>query len=382
MNKTVYVLGAGFSMEFGAPSQAKLLGAIFSLTNHIKYGKNSDVKKWVGELDKFMKEALNVSQEQKQYYSLEDIYTPIDKSIVESTSFREYTPLDLSDLRNKINKLVMIALRSEIERNQSRKKGIERFSQYIVNHCKKRIENEKADMVSIITTNWDIILDNSLFGKINEDEIPKGHKFSGVLDYCCYISSLNENDEKIKPGLYALGKGRYNVKLLKLHGSLNWLQCPKCSRLYVKLYRHFNGAYIFDTKFCRHCERNFDLENDKTNILYTNLITPTFLKNLNNVQNKLVWQNAAIELSEASEVVFIGYSLPQADFEFKQLLSRMIRSNAKIKVILIPEDNPDRIKGEKNYNTAGYRFNNFFSGREIEIKYDGVKEFIKNLEVE
>ena len=379
MNKTVYILGAGFSMEFGAPSQAKLLEAIFDLENHPKYGKNSNVKSWIVELDSFMKNALKLSDEQKKYYSLEDIYTPIDKSIFESTSFREYSPLDLSNLRDNINKLVMVALRSEIEANKRKKKGIEKFSKHIVEQCKLRIENEKLDSVSIITTNWDIILDNSIYEIINTDPIPKGHKFSGVLDYCCYISSLDKNDEKIKPGLYALGKGRYNVKLLKLHGSLNWLQCPKCSRLYVKLYRHFNGAYIFDKKYCRHCEKNFELEEDKTNILFTNLITPTFLKNLNNVQNKLVWQNAAIELSEANKVIFIGYSLPQADFEFKQLLSRMIRSNAKIEVVLIEDDNPEKVKGKMDYNTAGYRFRNFFSGRELDIKYDGVKEFLNRL---
>jgi hypothetical protein len=37
MSKTVYILGAGFSMDADAPSQAKLLEAIFDLTN--KYSK-------------------------------------------------------------------------------------------------------------------------------------------------------------------------------------------------------------------------------------------------------------------------------------------------------------------------------------------------------
>lgn len=47
--------------------------------------------------------------------------------------------------------------------------------------------------------------------------------------------------------------------------------------------------------------------------LQSNLLLPTYLKNLSNIQIKLVWQNAAIELSEATRIVFIGYSLP-ADF--------------------------------------------------------------------
>lgn len=378
MAKTTYVLGAGFSMQFGAPSQAKLLKSIYDLKDHEKYCKNPQVKKWIRNLDTFIIDALRVSEHEKIYYSLEDIYTPIDKSILESISFREYTPRKLADLRDQINKLVMIALRVEIEENSSKRKDIDIFSKHIVDKCRKRISNEKFDPVSIITTNWDILLDNSIFKEINKDPIPKGHKFSGVLDYCCYISSLDENDEKIKPGLYALGKGRYNVKLLKLHGSLNWLQCPKCARLYVKLYHNFNGAYIFDKKYCRHCEKNFSNNKGETNILSTNLITPTFLKNLNNVQNKLVWQNAAIELSEADKIVFLGYSLPHADFEFKQLLSRMVKSEAKIEVVLIENDDPNKTN-DFNYNTAGYRFQNFFSGRDIHINYGGVEEYLKVL---
>ena len=105
---------------------------------------------------------------------------------------------------------------------------------------------------------------------------------------------------------------------------------------------------------------------------------PTFLKNLDNIQNKLIWQNAGIELSEASKIVFIGYSLPQADFEFKQLLSRMMKADAKIEVYLIENDNPEQYEGNIKYLTAGYRYQNFFSSRDLTIHYTGVKGFVEN----
>lgn len=376
MSKTVFILGAGFSMDAGAPSQANLLKAIFELSGEHKSKPNSPVHTWIGKLDLFMKNALYVSEQEKCYYTLEDIYTPIDKCIVDFISFRDYTPLDLLELRDCINRLVILAIRNSLDKSKKSKHSIEQFSRYLVGKCKKRLNDEKNDTVAVITTNWDIMLDNSIYQSINNDKIPKGHKFSGVVDCCCYISSLEENDHTIKPGLYAIGKGRYNVKLLKLHGSLNWLQCPKCQRLFVKLYKRFNGGYIFNEKFCRHCEKNFEQIEHRSNLLYTNLITPTFLKNLNNVQNKLIWQNAAIELSEASKVVFLGYSLPQADFEFKQLLSRMIRPNAKIEYVLIQSDNPKNFSDDFKYQTAGYRFQNFFSGREVKPFYDGVTDYV------
>jgi hypothetical protein len=54
------------------------------------------------------------------------------------------------------------------------------------------------------------------------------------MDYCCYVSSLDQDDPRIRSGLWSLGCRGYNVKLLKLHGSMNGLQCPNCQRLLVK----------------------------------------------------------------------------------------------------------------------------------------------------
>jgi NAD-dependent SIR2 family protein deacetylase len=324
-DKTVYILGAGFSMDSGAPSQAAIIQEIFELRNAYPTKYRTTVHDWVDQFDSFLKDSLLVDEANKNWYSLEDVYTPIDKSISEGTSFREYTVEQLIELRDIFNKLIILAVRNCIVRKNKGKSSIRKFAKHLVKEGKLRLKNEKDDRIAVITTNWDIMLDNLINQLINDEPIPKGHDFSGVVDYCCHISSLDENDHKVKPGLYALGKGRYNVKFLKLHGSLNWLQCPKCSRIYVKFYRKWNGGYVFDEKHCRHCERNFKTANNKSNQLMTNLVMPTYLKDFRNVQHKVIWQNAGIELSEASKVVFLGYSLPQADFELKQILSRMIR---------------------------------------------------------
>jgi len=379
MNKTVYITGAGFSINSGAPSQEKLLEAIFALRHVYSSKKNSSVNSWLNDLEKFMTEGLRVSNEKRDKYALEDIYTPIDKAILESSSFQKYTSSQLVILRNKINKLVMLAVRETIMEADKDKTSIKKFAKYLTNQARLRLKDEKNDSVSVITTNWDIILDNEVYAAIKISNDKKNSNVLGVVDYCCYISSLDESDETIKPGLYAIGKGGFNVKILKLHGSLNWMQCSKCQRLYVKLYKRFTGGYIFNKKYCRHCEQNFKNKNDNTNLLSTNLITPTFLKNLNNIQNKLIWQNAGVELSEASRVVFLGYSLPAADFEFKQLMSKMLRSDAKIEVYLVANDNPELVREEIKQYKAGYRYQTFFSGREITIYYSGVEEFMSQL---
>ena len=102
--------------------------------------------------------------------------------------------------------------------------------------------------------------------------------------------------------------------------------------------------------YCRHCRKNYGIPEINSIKLQSNLLLPTYLKNLSNIQIKLVWQNAAIELSEASRIVFIGYSLPAADFEIRQLLARMIRPNAEIQVVLYPKSSHVEAEAERYRN--------------------------------
>lgn len=53
-----------------------------------------------------------------------------------------------------------------------------------------------------------------------------------------------------------------------------------------------------------------------------------------------IWYNAYIDLTEADEIVFIGYSLPDADFEMKNLLKRAVGKHVVLTVVLRKEDNP------------------------------------------
>jgi len=241
---------------------------------------------------------------------------------------------------------------------------------------KLRMTKKQHDPLAIISTNWDILLDNSIKRAI------EGDNNNGVVDYCCYISSLHD-DETIKPGLWALGKGNYNVKLLKIHGSMNWLICPKCQRLYVAFYDKIAEYGIYKDKSCSHCTRNFKEPKTISNALRSNLIMPTFLKDLNNFQIKLIWQNSGVELSEASKIVFIGYSLPQADYELRQLLSRMIPHDAKIEVVMRNEKDEETGKILKEIKDSNNeilnRYQTFFGKRKVTSHRNGVENYIEEL---
>jgi len=95
---------------------------------------------------------------------------------------------------------------------------------------------------------------------------------------------------------------------------------------------------------------------------------PTFLKDLSNFQVKLIWQNAGVELMEARRLVFVGYSLPSADFEFRQLLSRMVHKDTKIEVFLW-----DRAS---TFSDEEKRYNDFFSRHDVNVFGGDAVEFV------
>lgn len=362
-DKTVYILGAGFSKEAGSPSQEDLVNKIFEIAelHSCEFGTNT-----ISTFKKFLTETLQIPEDLHRKIPLEDIFTPLDKCIIDNVSFRNLDIKETLKIRELIDYLIGKTM-EVILRYSSTKSYIDEFAEFIAKKASVRQDYNfsKSDPVSIISTNWDILLDNSI-----KNEIDSNYHNKAVVDYCCHISSYRSGDNSVKPGLEILGRGGFNIKLLKLHGSLNWLQCPRCLRVYVDFYNKIAISQYIDPVNCRHCDKNFGKE--ASHKLISNLIMPTFLKNLSNPQYKLIWQNAGIELSEATRIVFIGYSLPNADFEMRQLLSRMIRTNVNIEVVDYGEITDARIKATIN------RYNVFFGNRKPKYYLNGAKEYIEN----
>lgn len=380
-DKVVYVLGAGFSKPAGAPSQAEILSDIFSLT----IGDERAIRAREALTD-FLSNDLSISVQNLADAALEDIYTPIDRCIADGTCFKGRTPAKLSELREDLGFLISHAIASRISTSQGSSGNtveyVRQFAHSIVKKSSHRAtlaQNTKSasaakayDPLSIISLNWDILLDNALHSAMqNENPNCGDYDPFGVVDYCCYISSLEPNSPRIRSGLWSLGCRGYNVKLLKLHGSMNWLQCPNCQRLFVDFGEKLQMLHHVGATRCRHCERY-----GYANHLQGSLVMPTFLKDLSNFQIKLVWQNAGVELMEAKHLVFVGYSLPHADFEFRQLLSRMVRRDASIEVVLY-EGTTDASR--RLYQAEVARYRQFFGSRNMSFHPSGVTEYVKSL---
>jgi len=325
-------------------------------------------------------ESPKVSRSSVDQISLEDIYTPIDRCLADGVSLRNKTPAELQIIRGQIEYLISLAIdRAFDSKPDDAKQYVRNFAKYLVEKASIRARKARGtsnaseakayDPFSIISLNWDILLDKCFFQALGEHDHWKtgGYEPIGVVDYCCYISSVGSREQRIRPGLWTLGARGYNVKLLKIHGSMNWLQCSNCQRLFVSFDEKINIPNFINVETCHHC-RNYDIEAK----LQGSLIMPTFLKDLSNFQIKLVWQNAGVELMEAQRLVFIGYSLPHADFEFRQLLSQMVHKNAKVDVVLYDD-------GTRRYEDECKRYRQFFSGRTLSFEPRGVVEFVRKL---
>jgi hypothetical protein len=79
---------------------------------------------------------------------------------------------------------------------------------------------------------------------------------------------------------------------------------------------------------------------------------------------------------EARHLVFIGYSLPHADFEFRQLLSRMVHRDATVDVVLFEGSSEEQ---KQHYSAEKDRYEQFFGTRNIKFHSGGVIEYVQRL---
>lgn len=172
---------------------------------------------------------------------------------------------------------------------------------HLVRHLK---ENAKpVHTVSLITFNYDIALDFAV------------HHYGYQADYGL--------DQKMLDGFEV-------IPLFKLHGSLNWTETnsevqdkavvPWTMRDYFSTH---SVSLFHEVKFCTipiGSQLPKLAKNHKQPVTgEAVLVPPTWNKAETHRTLSKVWQKAAAALSEAENIVVIGYSMPEADAFFRYL---------------------------------------------------------------
>ena len=376
--ETVYVLGAGFSYEAGVPLQSQILERIRDLDPLSAPSLLSEIfAECQGRSIAFISRIF----EQVPNPRLEDIFTLIDQSVQHRNYCVGYNWQEIEVIRRALlNAIVHLFHSGESAIPPDKNKLYKEIAAFLIERRVKA--GQKNHPFSVISLNWDCLLENAIYWCLDQ------YAITGVdVDYCCYTTPLQglhgEKTEHV-PSIQQKAVGLYNLKVMKLHGSINCVICPNCNRLYAGLHApiEWMEEYLAN-KTCPRCSKVMSLspEGDAIGpILEPLLISPTFLKELNNTHIQMIWHNAYVDLCEAKEVVFIGYSLPEADYHLRTLLKRAIRRGTKITTVLIDQDNPTagcppHIKDKY----AASRYRAFFGSEPtITIRPDGTSGYFRS----
>ena len=340
--KSVYILGAGFSYPAKIPMQAQLLKEVFAYTPGFAEVRFVTAREKVERL-------ITTLFDHPDQVTLEDLFTILDRSVIAKERFRDYSWSELYDFRENLVYVILHIIERKLSTIPA---GIEEtyraFARFLIE--KRQKAGRTKDGLAVISSNWDTLLEHFIDEQIDAQTLKK----FGV-DYCIYTHFLNK---KGIPHTNLRALGWHNIKLLKLHGSLNWLYCTNCGRIYVDQ----DNIGIHDEE-CGYCEQMTTAPK-----LYLDplIITPTILKEYNNLHIKNIWQNAFIDIQEASEVVFIGYSLPLADYEFKYLLKKAIKPGTKLIAVLAPSD---KTETKERYVS--------FLGDGVEFHFEGLEKWVE-----
>jgi len=316
-DKNVYILGAGFSKEIGLPLQDDFLLAAREVffKNPTIYAHFENVFRYQDELTK-MKKFLNYP-----LLNLEHLFNLVEMDIF-------YSNLDAPrTVKNDFQKMICDVLIEKtpnpffhdpdgrLNLQQDIFKNYLSFASILIKDYRDHLSLH-AD--TIISFNYDIIVEaaaciynwkryrnnssgktgsikfNTIFGKDNilQNPISESFKTNRTNAWFPEDKLFSESEDA--------------VKLIKLHGSINWKT----------------------------------VDND---IQETFIVPPTW--NKSDIRIRRLWEKAYQELVDAQRIIIIGYSFPETDIYVKSLLALALNKNRQLQNIYFV--NPDETVARK-----------------------------------
>lgn len=350
---TIFILGAGASRAVTTSSKLPSpLATDFFKENYIKAN-------WPGKFPSSDYSNTKLYELVTHYFgkkddiNIEEVYSFLD--FIANSYYSTYSEkLDIQMAKHELLEYLFHILYFEIE--------------YSSKHYNKIVENLKSGD-SIITFNWDLMIDEVLLnnkqGKIIHDslnEIINPTNSFGNNDY----DTLAYNN---------LHKGYF----LKMHGSINWAICEN-----NQCHRH-NIPFIFNPKKeiylslwnCNYCGGKLEM------LLMPPHVHKNFRANrIFNLQAKIAYE----KIYTARDLIIIGYSFPEFDFEVNSLFRKAKLahddegSELFLKTIhLVDPATKSRKFVQKIQNIFGVKRSNQTHGHQVQFKtYESLDIFIKS----
>lgn len=341
-NKTVFVLGAGFTKAFfpKAPLliddyNAPFLKEKFCHFNYATRILDNEIKKRNdGKIDF---ESLLTRVENKMPY---DNYSQCLELQLLATELK-------SIFKNKI-------VSAQTIEQETSPQLMDKFAKFCVDIG-----------LNCITFNYDGLFDQKLWEVkkvVHTPQPPYWHP-DGGYGFFCKSSGVTVDD--------ALAfMDETSMLLLKLHGSLNW-----------RVRRGKNAPFTTDAIL--HHENWITEDGSKTTPPLTNtgivemhlesepfIVPPLLTKQEISKQPvlQIIWALAFEKLATADQIIFIGYSLPITDLATRYLFSEAINDNASIVVVNLKDNEPLR----ESYKTV-------FPKENIDFQFKGALTWLEQL---
>jgi NAD-dependent SIR2 family protein deacetylase len=331
-DKTLFIVGAGFSKNAGLPLQSEFTRLFLRATKHrsgLSRFLMPTLAKFVEGTFGFMPDKDDVSS----YPDLEDIFTMLDLSANSGHNLGlKYPPQELRTVRRMLLSRI-IRMLNKAYLDGKRNPPPERT---LLLDFLRGIDPEKHQFVSL---NWDLVIE----GCLEELRVPYQPYYSREIDPI----ALDKQHHLVCSRPDSAG-----LTICKMHGSINWLYCDCCRRAYwvpvrdvarlaVQVLKKDEVEKIYPKRVsrrlcCPSCEMDLGVR----------LATFSYQKSLKVPLFESAWLEAEKVLRRAAKWVFIGYSLPAADFEFKYLLKRVALSRSIPPQIVVVTKNPPRTESQ------------------------------------
>jgi len=330
----IFVLGAGASNPDGVPLQKEMLPMIMS--GEVDEITNSEIGKIVIE---FIRENFDLDAENNLYPQLEAVFGFIDYFIQQDESLNaKYNNEKIRDIKEYLIKLLHFVVNIKTDQ---RSPYYHKFWEAIT---------KNSINTSIITLNYDTLLEQA-FDFIFQ-------KKAGFIDYCIPLMNYEKHPQLTgynfwvnprEPVTLSEQENPFTYKLIKTHGSLTWKYCNCCNQTLLTPWDRkidLNRGKFLGYSYPGNEEYEYSCPIDGTEF-QTLIMPPSYLKTLHHPIISQLLSEAAREIRAAKKIIFIGYSLSNADVHVKALFKKQITPDKQIIVI-----NPKKkIESEMNYRS-------------------------------
>lgn len=350
----VILLGAGASCSEGAPRQSKLFNRAFKSDCHSRIDPSGHLKKyfrifWGIDIEKDNLDSVI-------FPTFEEALGMLELARNRHEAFKKfYSDANSRNIDHTIEDLIYLI--AEVLKTTLQNKNIHHTT--LINNLK---ENDLLLQCCFVSLNYDILIDNALISAKDKCDIDYDVDFANF-----YYKSPNEYENWYRPD------PEKAVKLLKIHGSLNWLYCPVCNRITITpknksvpeiayVEREEKGLAVS----CGICGGKFS----------PILIPPTYYKEMANYHLSHIWYQAEQKIRSCKKIFFCGYSLPDADMHLKYLLKRGVMNRIQEAPEIIIANN-DIDKDDREKEKEELRYQRLF-GKQIKYTEKSFKDFADN----